>query len=240
MKTSQKRESYFSHGEIALWMGSIFFIMLSYFLFKGNNLLTLCSSLIGASSLIFLAKGNPFGHILMIVFCVLYGIISYSFSYYGEMITYLGMTLPLSVSSLVSWMKNPYKGKKSEVKIGEMNRVKVVVMVISTAIVTFGFYFILKHFGTENLYVSTISVATSFAAAYLTFFRVPYFALAYAFNDIVLIALWVFASFRSTEYISVVVCFVVFFVNDMYGFINWSKMKKLQNKHEEQNQKKYC
>jgi nicotinamide mononucleotide transporter PnuC len=233
MKTKNIKEPYFSHGEIALWMGSIFFIMMSYLLFDGNSLLTLCSSLIGASSLIFLAKGNPFGHILMIVFSILYGFISYSFSYYGEMITYLGMTLPLSVSSLVSWMKNPFEGKKSEVKIGEMSRKKIIGIVISTTIVTFGFYFILKYFGTENLYVSTLSVATSFAAAYLTFFRVPYFALAYALNDIVLIALWVFASFKSAQYISVVVCFIVFLVNDMYGFINWSKMKKHQKKHGE-------
>lgn len=31
------------------------------------------------------------------------------------------------------------------------------------------------------------------------------------------------------SYLSVVVCFVAFLVNDIYGFINWNKMYKRQN-----------
>lgn len=33
----------------------------------------------------------------MVLFSLLYGIISYAFAYYGEMITYLGMTMPMAV-----------------------------------------------------------------------------------------------------------------------------------------------
>ena len=61
--------------------------------------------------------------------------------------------------------------------------------------------------------VTTISITTSFLAVYLTFRRSTYFALAYAANDIVLIILWVWASIYDVRYISVVVCFVAFFVN---------------------------
>jgi hypothetical protein len=49
--------------------------------------------------------------------------------------------------------------------------------------------------------------------------------LAYALNDIVLIVLWILASIYDMKYISVVVCFVVFLVNDIYGFISWKKME---------------
>jgi nicotinamide mononucleotide transporter PnuC len=176
---------------------------------------------------------KPIGQLLMILFSLLYGIISWSFAYYGEMITYLGMTAPMAAIALVAWLRNPYKGRRSEVAVGMMSRREWCFMFVLTVAVTSAFYPILAALGTANLLPSTLSIATSFAAAYLTFFRVPYFALAYALNDIVLIALWVFASFRSVQYISVVVCFIVFLVNDMYGFINWSKMKKLQKKHGE-------
>ena len=73
-------------------------------------------------------------------------------------------------------------------------------------------------------YFSKVNL-TSFIAVYLTFRRSPYFALAYAANDIVLIILWVLASIHDIRYISVVVCFVAFLVNDIYGFISWRKMK---------------
>jgi nicotinamide riboside transporter PnuC len=75
---------------------------------------------------------------------------------------------------------------------------------------------------------STISITTSFIAAYLTFRRSPYFALAYASNDIVLIVLWVLASFKDISYISVVICFAVFLFNDLYGFYNWQRLEKTQ------------
>ena len=220
---------YFSKGELLLWVLSAVTITISFLLFDRTNYLTLIASLIGVTSLIFNAKGNPFGQLLMVIFSVLYGIISYSFSYYGEMITYMRMTGHMAFFTLVSWLRNPYKGKKSQVKVNSINRKEAWFTVLLTAVVTVVFYFILKYFETANLFFSTVSVTTSFAAVYLTFRRSPYFALIYALNDIVLIILWVYASLSDITYLSVVICFLMFLVNDIYGFVSWLKMEKKQN-----------
>ena len=143
------------------------------------------------------------------------------------MITYLGMTAPMAVVALVSWLKNPY-GDGKEVKVNRIKLPEVVLMILIGTAVTFIFYFILKYFNTSNLEVSTISVLTSFVAVYLTFRRSIFFSLAYAMNDIILIILWGLASFNDTSYISVVVCFIMFFINDIYGFISWNRMEKRQ------------
>lgn len=132
-----KFKDYFSKVEIILWSVSVMVIIISFCAFDRMNYMTLCASLIGVTSLIFNAKGNPLGQLLRVVISLLYGIISYAF---------------------------------------------------------------------------------------------PYFALAYAANDIVLIILWVLASLYDIRYISVVVCFLAFFVNDIYGFISWRKMKIRQQK----------
>lgn len=220
--------SYFSQLELALWCSSVTLIILSFITFDRTNYMTLAASLIGVTSLIFNAKGNPFGQVLIIIFSLLYGIISYSFAYYGEMITYIGMTLPMAVIALISWLRNPFNGNKAEVKVNQINRKEIRVMLILTIVVTIIFYFILDFFNTANMLPSTISITTSFFAAYLTFRRSPYFALAYASNDIVLIVLWVLASLENVKYISVVVCFVAFFVNDIYGFVSWKRMEQRQ------------
>ena len=219
---------YFSKTEIVLWSSSTFLIVLSFLIFDRENYMTLAASLIGVTSLIFSAKGNPFGQLLMILFSLLYGIISYTFSYYGEMVTYLGMTMPMAVVALIAWLKNPYEGNKAEVKVNTLTKTECCFMWLLTAAVTVLFYFILAFFGTANLLPSTLSVTTSFLAVYLTFRRSPFFALAYACNDVVLIVLWVLASMQNTNYISVVVCFCAFLVNDIYGYISWSKMKLRQ------------
>ena len=224
-----KIKTYFSKNDITLWLSSVILIISSFCLFDRESYLTLWASLIGVTSLIFNAKGNPFGQLLMVVFSLLYGIISYTFSYYGEMITYLGMTMPMAVFSLIAWLRNPYNGNRAEVRVNSISRKEAVFMWVITGLVTLVFYYILRFFNTANIVPSTLSVTTSFLAVYLTFRRSPYFAVAYAANDVILIVLWVMASIYDIRYISVVVCFVAFFINDIYGYISWQKMKIRQN-----------
>ncbi|MDN0031539.1 nicotinamide riboside transporter PnuC [Oscillibacter ruminantium] len=219
---------YFSRGERTLWFGSVLAIVIAFCLFDRDNYLTLMASLIGVTSLIFNAKGNSFGQLLMIIFSLLYGVISFSFSYYGEMMTYLGMTMPMAVCALISWIKNPYNGNKAEVKVNHLSQMEWGFLWVLTTLITLVFYFILEYFYTANIIPSTISVTTSFAAVYLTFRRSPYYAIGYAANDIVLIVLWALATLEEASYLSVVVCFLAFLVNDVYGFINWRKMGKRQ------------
>ncbi len=222
-----KFKNYFSKAEILLWFFSVSSIVISFVMFSNNGCITLIASLIGVTSIIVNAKGNPTGQAMMIIFSIMYGIISYNCRYYGKMITYLGMTAPMAVVALVSWLKNPY-GDGKEVKVNRIKLPEVVLMILIGTAVTFIFYFILKYFNTSNLEVSTISVLTSFVAVYLTFRRSIFFSLAYAMNDIILIILWGLASFNDTSYISVVVCFIMFFINDIYGFISWNRMEKRQ------------
>ena len=224
----KKLLGYFSKLELVLWSLSVLLIVVSFAIFDREGYLTLIASIIGVTSLIFSAKGNPIGQLLMVVFSILYGIISYTFKYYGEMITYLCMTMPMAIFALVSWLRNSYNGNKAEVKVNSLNKKEYILLIGLTIVVTTVFYFILEYFNTANVIPSTISVTTSFVAVYLTFRRSPYFALAYASNDIVLIVLWVLASLKNVNYISVVVCFVAFLANDLYGFISWERMKKRQ------------
>lgn len=209
-----------------LWIFSMLMVAVS-FMFSDGGYLEAIASLIGVTALIFVAKGYVLGQVLTVLFSVFYGIISFFFGYYGEMITYLFMTAPMAVMSIISWIRHPYKGSK-EVEISHLNFKKTAVMCILSAAVTFIFYFILGYLNTANLIFSTVSVTTSFIAVYLTFLRSPYYALGYAANDIILIVLWIMASMENISYIPMSVCFIMFLMNDLYGFYNWRKMRKRQ------------
>lgn len=228
MKTFKRLTSYFTKMELRLWAWSNALIILSFFFFKQTNFLTLGASLIGVSSLIFSAKGNPIGQVLMIIFSLFYGIISFSYQYYGEVLTYLGMTMPMAIIALVSWLKHPYEGKRSEVRVNHIHGLEFIVLAVLTPLVTYVFYLILVYFKTAHIIFSTLSVSTTFIAVYLTFRRSSYFTIAYAVNDLVLIVLWGLASIEDLSYLSVVVCFITFLANDLYGFYNWRKMAKRQ------------
>lgn len=231
MKREPER-GYFSKIEIVLWVMSTVLVILSFFIFDRSNYLAFSASLIGVTSIIFNAKGNPIGQVLTIVFSVLYGIEAYTFAYYGELATYLGMTLPMAIVSLVSWLRHPHGSNKTEVRANKLKLKEIIFMLGLTVLVSVAFFFILRYFKTANLLVSTFSVATSFVAVYLSFRRSPFFSLAYALNDVVLIVLWVLATIEDVSYVSVTVCFAVFVLNDVYCFINWLRMRKRQNKED--------
>lgn len=214
--------------EIFLWISSVTVVTVSFLLPKEKDCLTLAASLVGVTALIFVAKGYVPGQVLTVVFSVFYGIISYYFRYYGEMLTYLGMTSPIAIVAAVEWAKNPY-GKTAEVKVRNMTKKQVGVMLLMSAAVTVVFYFILKALGTSSLLLSTFSVTTSFLASYMTAMRSPYYAVGYSANDVVLIILWIIASFEDISYLPMAVCFAMFLINDIYGFINWRRMGKKQS-----------
>ena len=213
--------------EWLLWLGSLLIVILSNLVSGSVDVLTLVAVCVGITSLIFAAKGNVWAQILMIVFSILYGIISWRFRYWGEMITYLGMTMPMAVWSTITWLRNPSKNG-NEVEIQKLNRKHIAGLSVFSVAVTAAFCYILHVLDTPNIVFSTISVTTSFLAASLTMLRSSYYALGYAMNDIVLIVLWVLASLKNPAYIPVAVNFAIFFLNDLYGFVSWKKREAVQ------------
>ena len=147
------------------------------------------------------------------------------------MITYLCMSAPMAISAIVSWLRHPYKDS-AEVEIRRLSPKEWGLLSLCAAATTVAFYFLLAGLNTANLWVSTLSVATSFFAAALTFLRSPYYALGYSANDVVLIVLWALAAKDDLSYLPMVLCFVMFLCNDLYGFFNWKRMEKRQKKQD--------
>lgn len=220
--------SNFTKVDWAVFISSLIGIIISNILSQDFDVLILIATLFGTGALIFMAKGNFMAHILIIVFSILYGIISYRFNYISEMITYLGMTLPLAVISLISWVRNPAgPDTKNEVKIAKMTPLKWIIILILAAGATVGFHFIMVYFNTPNIVFSTISITTSFLAAALTILRSPLYAIFYMANDVVLIILWTLATIENPVYFPMIINFVIFLGNDLYAYFCWKKREAL-------------
>lgn len=208
---------------------SLAVVMLCNLLTPTASLTTKVGVVVGAIALVLMAKGDVWGQVLTVVFSVLYGITSWQFRYYGEMITYLGMTLPMALAAVFSWLRHPFQGNTAQVEIHRLTRRQKMGMVLSCVPVTVLFGVLLWRLNTPNLLVSIVSVATSFLAAYLTYFRSSYYALAYAANDVVLIILWVLASVKDISFTPMIACFFVFLINDLYAFSSWNKRETEQH-----------
>lgn len=217
-----------SRKEWCLWIGSLLIVTISNLVGGQLDYLTLVATWVGITSLIFAAKGNVIAQILMVIFSILYGIISFHFRYWGEMLTYLGMTMPMAIWSTITWLSNPSKEKKGEVAIQQLTKKHIKALLFFSVLVTRNFLAVLWRLQTPNSSLVSLSVATSFLAASLTMLRSSYYAMAYAANDLVLIILWSLAAIKNPVYIPVIMNFSIFFINDTYGFLSWRKRERIQ------------
>lgn len=221
--------TYFTKTEWALWLCGVAAVTAGFAFGQERSILSYLSSLAGITCIIINAKGNVIGQAVSIVFAVLYAAYAYTQRYYGEMLIYLLLMLPIHIISIVTWLKNKYKGRAHEVRINTIRPAEYALTFIGAACVTVVFYFILRALGTDNLIISTISLTTSVTAAYLMLRRCEYFSVCFVFNDVVLITLWSLK--LTTTGISVlpsVIAFVMFLLNDAYCFISWHRIRRRQ------------
>ncbi len=220
--------AYFTIFEWCLWGIGIVAITASFFIFSAGDILSYLSSVFGLTSLILMAKGNFVGLIIGVVFALTYAMFSYTQAYYGEMLIYLCVYLPLKIISIFNWIKNKFGKNVMQVKVGTFRRTECIVCSLLIFVLTMPFYFLLKYLNTDNLTISTISLIPSLAATYCMLRRIEYFSLCYVVNDIVMVIMWSIKLSDGFDALPSVIAFSFFILNDLYSFINWKRLKKKQ------------
>ena len=196
-----------------------------------KNIFAYIVSIVGVISVLLVAKGLAIAPIINVIYSILYSVLSISQRYYGEAIIYLGLMIPISVISIVSWLKNRNKAQKEVVSVNSIKGKEYLYLSIATVVATIGFYFILKVLNTSELIISTLSLVSSAVASYLMLRRCSYYAIGFIVNDIILITLWVLAVVSSgIGYLPSAISFCIFLINDIYGFIHWKIEEHKQNK----------
>lgn len=218
--------------EIIFLIVSLSAITICFLFNEDKNVLSLVTSLLGVIVVLTGAKGLLVSPFINIFYNILYIIISISQRYYGEVLIYIFLMMPLHITTIISWFKNKSNKDSNVVSVNKLNRKEYMVLGLVTVLVTFMFYFILKLLDTNELMISTISLTASLVASYLMLRRSSNYAIAFVINDIILITLWGIACVNDIALLPMVVTFMVFFVNDIYGFISWKKREKEQYKKE--------
>ena len=215
--------------EILFLFISLIIISICFILGTDKNILSLTTSLLGIITVLCTAKGLVVAPVINIIYNVIYILLSFSQQYYGEVIIYLFLMMPINIMTIISWLKNKSKENKSIVNINKVKNKEYLYLAIGTIFVTTCFYFLLAALNTNELIISTISFIPSIVASYLLLRRSSNYAVVYIINDIILIILWSLTiKNNGTEFLTMVLTFFIFFINDIYGFINWKRIEKKQ------------
>ena len=205
--------------EKALLFSSIIVILSVEIIFKSDILTTSCS-LIGILAALLLAKGKNLGQLSGLITTILYSIVSYNNKFYGEVIIYFFLMLPMYVISIISWLKH-YDQKTNTVTIKKIDKHECLLVFIVAIIMTIWTYFLLKSFNTNALIVLTISVMTSLTAVYFQIRKSRCVFYSYIVNDFVLITLWVIPLIYGDIDVILMIFNPIFnLLNDSYGVYN--------------------
>lgn len=210
---------------VFLFVGTLLALILTP-IFNGT-IIDLLYTLLYFWTALLLAKGKYSCYIIGIISTFFYAYVSYTNSYYGEIIISMGCTLPLMIVGLVNWLK--HQDNTNTVIIKEITKKELILVLISQVIMFGGYYYLLKYFNTNNLFVSTLSIVASLIATYLTARRSEYGFVGFIINDLILITLWGLPVITGNlSLIPVLLCPMLLLVNDIYGVYNWKRLKEKQ------------
>lgn len=175
-----------------------------------------------------IAKGKNLGQVFGIIITILYSIVSFKNKFYGEVIIYLFMMLPMFLIGIVSWLRHKNKETNS-VEVNTISKKEWIIVAILFIAIFIVIYYLLKLFNTNELIISTISVLASLFAIYLQIRRSRYSFSFYMINDVILIILWGIPVIKGNlMLLPMVLNPIINFINDSYGFYNWQKLEKKQ------------
>lgn len=208
----------------------IIILALAGIIFKSDLLITTCS-IVGITTALLLAKGKHLGQIFGILIVALYSIVSFKNRYYGEVLIYLCIMLPMYFIGVISWLKHQNK-KTNSVEINNIKIKEWTTISILSIFVFLGIYFLLKSFNTSQLFISSLSVMDSLFAIYLSIRRSKYNFYFYVVNDLILIVLWGIPVISgSLILLPLVINPIINLINDIYGIYNWKKLEKIQKEN---------
>jgi|GEM_PF-371453 len=215
----------FNRFEIIFLTTAIIAPIILAIIFNATILETLAGITMLICALLF-AKARPEGYILAFISVILYMIVAYQVSVYGEIIIGLLLIIPLNIYGLIAWYKNK---NQAHVNLVKTPIKEIILLIISQLIMVVGYYFLLKTLNTQFLIISSISIMGSFIATYLVARRSQYGMLAYLVNDIILIILWTMVVIDGNlGALILVLTPILLLFNDIYGTFNWAKLMKKQ------------
>ena len=213
--------------EKILLIGSILIVSFTGIIFKSDLLTTICS-IVGIITALLLAKGKSLGQVFGLLIVILYSIVSFNNKFYGEVIIYLLIMLPMYIMGIISWIKHQNKETNS-VEINKIAKKEWIIVALVSILCFIGIYLTLNIFNTNQLFISSLSVLDSLFAIYLQIRRSKYSFYFYVINDLVLILLWGIPCVAgSVVLIPMLMNPIINLINDIYGIINWRKLEKTQ------------
>jgi len=197
--------------------------------------LSIVTCLTGLWCVILVAKGRIFNYYLGLINVIGYAYITYSYKLWGEVMLNAGYFLPMQFVGLYIWLKNKDPEVKDKVKIKFMSDPARALWSGTSVAAVLAYGLILKDMGDPVPYLDSASTVLSVIAMILMAQRYMEQWFLWIIVDVVSVAMWWVVLFeKGSNDIAMLVMWIAYLINAVYGCIAWINMYKRQDyKYEE-------
>jgi len=191
--------------------------------------LSVVTMLTGLWCVILVAKGRIFNYYVGIVNILGYGYISYTYQLYGETMLNILYYLPMSFVGLYIWSKHKNTAVKDSVKVKCLTLQQREAYGALTVIAFLVYGIILRKMGDPYPFIDSCSTVLSIVAMWAMAWRYWEQWILWIIVDVVSVYMWYCVMVDSgTNDIALLVMWIAFLINAVYGYISWYRMVRNQ------------
>ena len=187
-----------------------------------DNLMGIISALTGVACVICTGKGKLSAYLFGLVNCVLYAIIAYQQTLYGETMLNLLYYVPMQFVGLAIWSKNMNKETLEVKKIHMKNKSRLLTL-IGMVVGTIAYGFILKALGDEMPFVDSFTTVSSVVAMLISVKMYAEQWWIWVAVDVFSVYMWYTRFSIGQDNMATLLMWVVYLLNAIFMCYKWEK-----------------
>lgn len=177
---------------------------------------------------VYVAKGNILSYVFGLIATATYIFASFTQKYYSEVFVNI-ILLFITIYGFINWSGN-HNQETDTITIKKLTGKEIFISILSQVLLFYFYYRIFRYFGNSLIIVSTINLCLSVLSFYYNARMSKISFVVLIIGGIFKTVLWAVPMLRGDlTNTSILVSCLLYLVCDTYGYINWSRLEKIQN-----------
>lgn len=214
-----------------VWLISFTLIGLGISIAWGDSFIGFIATITGMLANILVAKGKISTYLFGAIGVATYGYVAFGYGLYGEAMLNWGFYFSANIIGFFMWNKNKKQAEEKlfgeDVPVKKLTKKGWLVVVALFIIGSITYAFILTTLNAQQVRLDSMAVVLSIIAQVLMLMRYVEQWYLWVLVNILSIGLWVVTLVQSggNDYVMIIM-WVSYLVNSIYGLINWIKLSK--------------
>ena len=206
-----------------IWLIFITVVITSTVIIKTNGIISNIASICGVVGTFLIAKQTRLAYIFTTINALLYGIVVFKNGMYGSAVYNLLYNFPMQIYGVIYWTKSAAKSDLGIRMVSKKIKIIASIILITIIIITM---FILNKFGGNMVFFDSIIMVLSYVAVFLMTNKYMEQWIVWIIVNVSGTIMWGIQTLQNPNNMGLLVMWIIFLCNSVYGFINWRKIKQ--------------